>query len=177
MENSRIHLWCEHEQKHRRVTRFVMRSESYWRDWQWTQPFLNVMMVMNITTRKLIAQASVCGRSSLPPHCDTPAPWQAISWSPILCPWADLSVHSIPQCMHRSHDKNRATHLFCSVYSVFSGEICPVTGCRNDVALRLWLHDRGRGSKGGRRQKKKIIRCYLITCFYASVWLPVGVTT
>lgn len=140
--------------KSTRVSVLWWEERYYWRDWQWTQPFLNVMMVMNITTRNLIAQSSVCDRSSLPPHCDTPAPWQAISWSPILCTWADLSVHLILQCMHRSYDKDRATHLFCSVYSVFSGEICPVTGCRNDVALRLWLHDRGRWSKGGDDRKK-----------------------
>lgn len=43
-----------------------------------------------------------------------------------------------------SEVRKRAAYRSSSVYSVFSGEICPVTGCRNDVALRLWLQDRGR---------------------------------
>lgn len=42
------------------------------------------------------------------------------------------------------------THLSCSVYSVFSGEIFPVTGCRNDVVLWLWLW----GQREGKRMSR-----------------------
>lgn len=48
------------------------------------------------------------------------------------------------QGVHQSEDRNGAAHRSSSVYSVFSGEIFPVTGWRKDVALRLWLQDRGR---------------------------------
>lgn len=46
--------------------------------------------------------------------------------------------------MRHSEVRVRAAYWSSSVYSVFSGEICPVTGWRNDVARMLWLQDKRR---------------------------------
>lgn len=42
-----------------------------------------------------------------------------------------------------------------SIYSVFSGDICPVTGCRNDVLFWLWLRESERENRGEKREGVK----------------------
>lgn len=76
-----------------------------------------------------------------------------------------LNLNVDTRDMHQSEGRNRASHRSSRVYSVFSGEICPVTGCRNDVALRLWLQDRGRWKiqrMGQRKGRHFVIKSILI---------------
>ena len=56
----------------------------------------------------------------------------------------------------QAREDKRATHLSCRVYSVFSGEICPVTGCLNDVILRLWLQETERRREDSTRGQSEI---------------------
>lgn len=93
--------------------------------WWRTDSFINVMFVMSRwqkrcwTVLKSFLLVALC--------CLWP------TW-----PWSDHWV-CVRVCVCGNVCEEAGTHRSCSVYSVFSGEICPVTGCRNDVALWLWL--------------------------------------
>ena len=59
----------------------------------------------------------------------------------------------------KNNNERCSTHCSCKMKSVFSGDICPVTGCLNAVLLWLWLDTRRkretREERGERNNNKR----------------------